>query len=127
MSAKEACDWITACDWVRRETSQDALLLTTRRGWGFKWYAERAEYFSHKDAPQDAAGLIAWEGRQKLLWELFSERFSLESLKEFRKQTGTDYVLITLGTPCDLKPIYENQNFAIYDLRQLDELVAIDE
>lgn len=127
MSAKEAGDWIAACHWVRRETSQDALFLTTRRGWGFKWYAERAEFFSHKDAPQDAAGLIAWEGRQRLLWELFAEKFSLEKLKEFRKKTRTDYVLITLGTPCDLKPIYENQNFAIYDLRQLDELVAIDE
>lgn len=119
LSEREATDWLKMCQWVRLNAGEDALVLTTRRGWGFKWYAERAEYFSHKDAPQDAPGLIAWEGRQRLLWELFSERFGREDLIRFRKETGTDYAVLARGTPCDLSPTYENGSFALYDLRPL--------
>lgn len=120
LSAQEAADWIDACDWLRNRTPTDALCLTSRKGWAFKWYAQRAEYFSHKDAPQDAAGLIAWEDRQKLLWELFSVEFSKKNLEIFRGRTKTDFALLGRNTPCDLKPVYENPNFCVYDLRQLD-------
>jgi hypothetical protein len=119
LPSSQTNDWIEVCDWIRKETPVDALFLTTRRGSAFKWYAERAEYFSFKDAPQDAEGLIAWEKRQRLLWELFADRFSLENLRNFRERTGTDFVLIARETPCDLKPMYGNRSFAIYDLRGL--------
>ncbi|MCA9092051.1 MAG: hypothetical protein KDA68_01080 [Planctomycetaceae bacterium] len=127
MTASEEHDWLEACEWVRKETPGNALFLTTRKGWAFKWYAERAEYFSHKDTPQDAAGLIAWEERQRLLWELFAEKFSGDNLKLFREKTGTDFVLIGRGTPCNLPPVHENGSFAIYDLRNLNEPVARDQ
>jgi len=61
------------------------------------------------------------------LWELFAEKFSRDDLKLFREKTGTDFVLIGRGTPCDLPPVHENGSFAIYDLRNLNEPVARDQ
>jgi len=120
LTRREVSDWRETCDWIRTNTPSDALCTTTRRGWAFKWYAQRAEFFSYKDAPQDAAGLVAWEERQKLLWELFAERFSRSGLVTLREKTGCDYAVLGRATPCDLPPTFENRSFAVYDLRGLE-------
>lgn len=113
-------DWRNACEWIQNRTPVDSLWITSRRGFGFKWFAGRAEYFSYKDAPQDAAGLVAWEERQQLLGQFFVVRFSRSDLREFRGQTGVDYALLSKETPCDLKPVFANNSFAVYDLRDAE-------
>ena len=53
----ERADWLDACSWVEHNTPADALILTpTQQTWAFKWYAQRAEYVSYKDCPQDGPG-----------------------------------------------------------------------
>lgn len=53
-------DWMACCNWIRRHTDSHASFLTPRGQQTFKWYAHRAEVVSWKDAPQDAASLVAW-------------------------------------------------------------------
>ncbi len=56
-------DWRAVCRWIQESTPRDALWLTPRYQQTFKWYAGRPEFVCWKDAPQDAAGLVAWRAR----------------------------------------------------------------
>jgi hypothetical protein len=56
-------DWHDACRWIAAETPPDAVCLTPAFNWGFKWYAQRAEFVSYKDVPQDAKGVVEWNNR----------------------------------------------------------------
>ncbi len=74
-------DWgefIDACHWIEANTPADALFLTPMYNVGFKWYAQRAEYVTWKDCPQDAAKLLQLKNRfdQMKRWERKAKRFS---------------------------------------------------
>jgi hypothetical protein len=56
-------DWKSACDWIRENLPEDAVVFSPRRQQTFKWYAQRAEVANWKDIPQDAAGLVRWRRR----------------------------------------------------------------
>ncbi|MFO1020924.1 MAG: DUF6798 domain-containing protein [Planctomycetales bacterium] len=109
-------DWKATCAWIKEKAPKDALFLTSNRGFAFKWYAERAEYFCYKDCPQDVVGILAWNQRQKQLWNWFHEGFFEPELRKLRHETGCDYLVITRGTPCHLHPVYHNDSFVVYQI-----------
>ena len=59
-------DWTQTCDWIDINLPAEAIVLTPRGSWAFKWYARRAEFVVFKDCPQDAAGIIEWDRRRQL-------------------------------------------------------------
>ena len=112
--------WVDACHWVQRSTPKDALCYATHEGWALKWYASRAEYLSHKDCPQDAPGIIAWNERLKLITR-WSQRhlktgFSKSAIRELRDQTRIDYIIAHKFGPFDLEPVYSNGTYHVYRL-----------
>ena len=84
--------FVDACDWIEHHTPADAVFLTPRDNVGFKWYAQRAEYVTWKDCPQDAAGLLEWGTRinrtnRVRRWKSILAKdahFSASALAEFR-------------------------------------------
>lgn len=117
-------DWQAACHWLRRETPADALCFVPAQGFGLKWYAERAEFVSQKDCPQDAAGIVAWNDRFRSIakWsnQQSGEGYSKAMLRELHEITGIDYVITpVIGSklaPFPIEPIYQNQSYRIYRL-----------
>src|SRR5690606_9386389 len=53
--------WQEAGRWVKANAPADARFLVPRWGHSFRWYSSRADVASHKDVPQDAAGVVAWQ------------------------------------------------------------------
>ncbi|MCA9057592.1 MAG: hypothetical protein KDA85_03805, partial [Planctomycetaceae bacterium] len=68
--------WQHACEFIRTKTPDESLIVTPSVSWGFKWYAQRAEYVCFKDCPQEAAGILEWNRRLWLLadWRKTSYR-----------------------------------------------------
>lgn len=64
-SADRLRDWKAVCAWVRENTPSDAVFKTPYSTWAFHWHAQRAEYVSYKNCPQEAAGILEWERRLK--------------------------------------------------------------
>lgn len=116
-------DWQAACEWLRLNTPTDALVLTPRESFAFKWYAERAEYVSYKDCPQDAAGIVEWDRR---LWgvhrwsaaSLADGRYDGADLDRLRLETGCDYVLIRGQEPFDFEPVWSGEYWRIYSVQR---------
>ncbi len=112
-------DWLKACDWIRRNTPPDSLILTPRESYGFKWFANRAEYVCYKDCPQDAAGILEWNRRLWYLhdWTLESSGdalYSLEDLRTLREDTQCDFVLTRILGPFEAKPLWSSRGWHIY-------------
>ena len=118
MSAAELADWLDVCRWIERNTPPNALILTpTQESWAFKWYAQRAEFVSYKDCPQDGPGIIEWNKRLLFLAD-WSERhlekgYTAAELAPFRELGITYIVALRLG-PFDFKPVYRNATFRVY-------------
>jgi hypothetical protein len=125
---EKLADWKEACTWIAAETPHDAAFLTPAHGWGFKWYAGRAEFVNYKDVPQDAAGIVEWNDRLLLL-----ERWRQDSLKQYGSWTPEavadlrgriakhgagrfDYIVAVEGMfgPFELPPVYENETCRVY-------------
>jgi hypothetical protein len=107
MSEAQLRDWIDACEWIREETPADAMVWTPANTWAFKWYAERAEYVSRKDCPQDAEGIIEWNRRMRI-------HYIGEALKEEPRLTFA----ILHKTTLPLEPVYQNDHYRIYKLTE---------
>ncbi|MEZ6060372.1 MAG: DUF6798 domain-containing protein [Planctomycetaceae bacterium] len=115
--------WLDICDWIRRNTEPDALVFTPRESFGFKWYAERAEYVCYKDCPQDAAGILEWNRR---LWAIhdwaqssFQDgAFDVADLQRLRTQTGITHLLTRKLHPFTTEPLYANGIWRVYALPQ---------
>ena len=104
MSESQLRDWRDVCRWIRENTPEDTVVWTPRGSWAFKWYAERAEYVSRKDCPQDAAGILEWNDRMN---DSFGEAFRHEKHMNFA---------IFHQDSLPIKPVYENASYRIYDL-----------
>lgn len=112
-------DWKLACDWIRVNTPKDSLVLTPRESYGFKWFADRAEYVCYKDCPQDAKGILEWNDRLWFLhdWTLGSSSDALYSdadLKELRQKTKCDFVLTRILGPFESQPLWSSREWRIY-------------
>lgn len=110
--------WRDVCAWVGRETPRDALFLTPRYSFAFKWYANRAEYATWKDCPQDATSLVEWKRRLDEIrdWRKtwFERGFSGTALANLRERTGVDYVVDWRVYPYRTQPVYANAFFAVF-------------
>lgn len=120
LSPELFADWVDACHWIDRTTPPDALCYGANDGWALKWFAQRADYLSQKDCPQDAPGIIAWNERFKLIsnWsnQHLPDGFSPSELRELRQLTGIDYLISRKFGPVLLEPVYQNRNYKVYQL-----------
>jgi hypothetical protein len=113
-----ARNWRRVCEWCGENTPADSLFLTPYGQQTFNWYSNRAEWFSWKHAPQDAAGLIEWNRRRELLGALQARGGAgisawppgmLEWLAEHQK---IDFVIIPqrlidqMGIPAGTRLVY---------------------
>jgi hypothetical protein len=119
-NAEELSDWRDVCRWTLDHTPEDAIILTpVQESWGFKWYAQRAEFVSFKDCPQDGAGIIEWNNRLLFLRE-WSERslpdgYSLAEVEALKRRGITHIIARRLG-PFNFAPVYQNETFRVYRL-----------
>jgi len=116
-------EFVTACEWIERNTPSDALFLTPRYNVGFKWYAQRAEYFTWKDCPQDAAGILEWKSRlgRMTRWQNREDRFSESALAGLQHETGVDFLLAVESNPYPTRPVYRNRFFSVYAIHPARE------
>ncbi|MGE3315360.1 MAG: DUF6798 domain-containing protein [Planctomycetaceae bacterium] len=122
MQPDQLADWKQACEWISLHTPGNAIVLTpARESWAFKWYAQRGEFVSFKDCPQDAEGIVKWN--QRLLWlQDWAQRtygdnlYSSEELRELFRTHGITHVLAGRLGPMEDKPIYQNGTFRVYSL-----------
>ena len=115
-------DFVDACEWIDQHVPADALFLTPKYNVGFKWYAQRAEYATWKDCPQDAAGILEWKQRLDtiLLWrsKYIEDGFSDAASAELHAATGVEYVLAWNTDAWRIRPIYRNRGLSVYAFRR---------
>ncbi len=121
MSTARQTDWIAALSWVDDHAPADAFLYAANENWAVKWFANRAEYVSYKDCPQDAAGIVEWARRLRWLnqWsrESFADgRCSTDELAHLREETGITHLIASRFGPTDMTPVYRNESFRVYEL-----------
>ena len=117
--------WKDACAWIRRNTPDCCLFVTPRESFGFKWYAERAEFVCWKDCPQDAAGILEWRRRlRELSWlqpeEHEAVRLTADDLNRLHAQTTAEYLITRTCRSAQTQPVYENGIWRIYRLTESD-------
>jgi hypothetical protein len=114
-------DWIDACRWISRNLPPDALVQTPPDNYTFKWYAQRREFVSFKDCPQDNAGIMEWNRRLQVLERFyrnhFSDGYSADEMGELHRTTGITHLVTDKLGPIDLPVLYQNRLFRVYDLR----------
>ena len=118
-TADQFSGWHEACEWIRNNTPREALFLTPRESFAFKWFAERAEFVCYKDCPQDAPGILTWNKRLWMLhdWTLQSSsdlRYDNRDLETLRKQTDCDYILTRILGPFEAEPLWQGREWRIY-------------
>ncbi len=110
-------DWRDVCRWFREQTPTDALVLTPRSFQSFKWYAQRAEFATWKDMPQDASSLVAWSQRLADLYgneDGWVQFFPRDRIVDVCRRYEVDYV-VTYGDPPIALPVaYRNNTFTVY-------------
>lgn len=121
MSLSQRADWIDACEWIQNHTPDDTLFLTPAHTTDFKWYAQRPEYVTFKDCPQDASGIVEWNRRLKYLrkWgqEYYNKGFDDRALQALQQKTGITHLLVKrLGPFTSIDPIYQNRTYKVYQL-----------
>jgi hypothetical protein len=120
LSSRQLADFQDACGWIKAETDPDALFLTPLGKAPFKWYAERAEWVSPKDCPQDSEHLVEWKRRLVYLRGWFRTHrggdVSRETVKQLQHNTGADYILTSYLRPSEIEPAYQNATYRVYRL-----------
>ena len=120
-SAQQFAAWQNACQWIQDNTHKDALVLTPRESFGFKWYAERAEFVCFKDCPQDSAGIVEWNRRLWAIhgWSESSYRdgdFDVADLRRLHDETGVTHLLTRKLGPIRLQPRYNDGTWRVYEV-----------
>jgi hypothetical protein len=119
MTAAEYEQWIEICDWLESHTAPEALIGTANKDWAIKWFANRPEYVSFKDCPQDAAGILEWWRRRQMLVQ-WSRRakvdggLSASDLADLHASTGMDYLVVTTYGPFEVEPVQVHGPFRVY-------------
>lgn len=118
-------DWRDVCRWCAANTPKDAVFHTPFEAEAFKWFAQRAEYVNFKDCPQDAAGIVEWNRRLKLItkWSEKSfnndETYSADELRELVRQTDVRWAITRTRVLYDVPPsdlLYANDTYKILRL-----------
>ena len=109
--------WRRACEWIRDNTPKDALVLAPRPHMTFKWFAERAEFATWKDVPQDAHSLVEWRRRHD---ELYGDLGSWVNylpaarIRNVVEKYDVDYIVTYVDPPLEFEPVYRNNSFVVY-------------
>lgn len=119
---EHSADWQEVCRWFRDHTPSDILVQTPHDRSSFKWYAERPEYVTFKDCPQDTPGIVEWNRRLRFLSQWYQQHFSdgsysAEELHELSQTTGITHLVTDRLGPIEQSPVYQNTTFRVYDLR----------
>ena len=113
--------WIGVCQKIAEDTPTTALFLTPRYSFGFKWWAQRAEYATWKDCPQDAASLVEWKSRLDRIqaWRErhFEAGFTREAVFQLSLETGIDFIVAWNTDPYRFEPDFGNSVFSVYRTR----------
>lgn len=115
-------DWRDACRWVEANTPADTVFHTPFEAEAFKWFALRAEYVNLKDCPQDAAGIVEWNRRLRLItkWSEKSfnddDEYSADELRELVRQTGVHFAITRTRVRYDADLLYSNDTYKILRL-----------
>ncbi len=114
-------DWKSACAWIAANTPADSLFLTPIESDSFKWFAQRAEWVNFKDCPQDAVGIVEWNGRLKWMdrWSKAAfedERYSTVELRVLRRKTKAEFAMARTRVPYEADLIYSNETFNVFRL-----------
>ncbi|MEX0702495.1 MAG: DUF6798 domain-containing protein, partial [Planctomycetales bacterium] len=125
-SERRMADWREMCRWIDAETPADAEFVTPDESWAFHWYAERAEYVSYKNCPQDAPGIVEWNRRIQAIHDWATRRYDdrrydLEDLRALHAATGAAYLLADRLGPMTVAPVHANGSYRLY---RLDGLLA---
>ena len=124
--------WKEACEWIQLNTTQDAVILGPREGFGLKWYAERPEYVCYKDCPQDAEGIVEWDRRLRLTgkWK-WTRRVNSQygdgglilrtDVAKLHHRTGATHILTRRLRDFEQAPIYRNRYWRVYDIRETEQ------
>jgi hypothetical protein len=117
---EELADWRDVCDWTRAHTPENALILApVQESWAFKWYAQRPEFVSFKDCPQDGPGILEWNQRLLFLrgWSEASQPDGYSRAEcDVLKRRGIKYIIARRLGPFSFEPIYQNATFRVYQL-----------
>lgn len=122
-------DWRDVCRWCEANTPKDAVFHTPFEAEAFKWFAQRAEYVNFKDCPQDAAGIVEWNRRLKLItnWSENSfnddETYSAEELRELVRQTKVRWAITRTRVRYDVPQsdlLYSNDTYKILRLPEAE-------
>jgi len=122
---KSFADWVEVCRWVKQNTPRDAEFITPAVSNAFNWYAERRQYVSFKDCPQDAPGIVEWNRRLRRIdrWR-HNDPFSagsLPALRQLQRDTGATYLIYHGNLRTDLRPIFDDYNeYRVYRLPRDD-------
>jgi hypothetical protein len=111
--------WRDVCAWIRTHTPREALFLTPRQFYTFKWYAERADVAIWKDIPQDAAGIVAWQQRLEAIYGAEHSWFNfmpLDRVKSLARRYDIDYLVAYREPSLALPVAYSNNDFVVYEL-----------
>jgi hypothetical protein len=106
---------------MKQNSPTDALCLTPRLNYTFRWNAERAEYAIWKDCPQDATSLVEWKRRLTQIekWRIkYKTGFTAAALAELRAETGIDYIVAWYVEPYRVKPVFRTKSFYVYRLAE---------
>jgi hypothetical protein len=121
MTPAQHADWIEACRFIARELPHDTVCLTPRNSWAFKWYAERAEFFSYKDCPQDAAAILEWHRRRVFLdrWRHTARYgpYSRTDLELLRQEANVTHIVAQSREILPQMPLYQNATFRVYSFQ----------
>jgi hypothetical protein len=111
--------WFDTCDWIAKNTPQDARFLTPRRATTFKWRTGRAEVATWKDIPQDAQSMVEWFHRLRnvFYYQLDDQSEPLDSVGglgtrravEMARLYGADYIVTDQDHPLALQAVYPNR------------------
>ncbi|MGC3968570.1 MAG: hypothetical protein QM775_14665 [Pirellulales bacterium] len=86
----------------------------------FKWFAERAEFATWKDVPQDARTLLLWNERLNDLYGTdgtstgWVNYVPFERLLAVGRKHGVTYVVTYAMPPLELPEAYRNNSFVVY-------------
>lgn len=118
-------DWRQVCHWVAGNTPKEALFLTPLEAEAFKWFAQRAEYVNFKDCPQDAANIVEWNRRLRMIanWSAasFSDGvYSAEEMQQLVRLTGARFAITPSRVSYSADLLYQNASYKIFRLPDLD-------
>ncbi len=127
VAIKQHQDWKATCEWIFKNTPRKTLCFAPTGHTSLKWFAERPEYVSFKDCPQDAAGIVEWNNRLLIITNWLQKQWANGSdakpalitkagLKDLHEQTGLQLFITDRLGPFETEPVYQNDTYRIYEL-----------